>query len=82
MFQFLDSVYSFSTFQVGRKQHSDYCGKRARRSCTTIMNIQRGYRGDRRSITIARQEELRMLVNNYDDIPLEDYIGYVVVFYN
>ncbi len=29
----------------------------------------------------ARQEELRMLVNNYDDIAMEDYISYVVAFY-
>ena len=42
-----------------------------------------GEQGRRRSLDKqARQEELRMLVNNYDDIPLEDYISYVVAFYH
>ena len=41
-----------------------------------------GEQGRRRSQDKhARQEELRMLVNNYDDIAMEDYISYVVAFY-
>ena len=40
-------------------------------------------RGNRRSLDrIARMEELKSLVCNYENLPLKEYIGFVVGFHN
>ena len=42
-----------------------------------------GEQGKRRSLDrLARQQELRHLANNFGNLPLDEYIGFVLAFYN